>query len=245
MRSIALASHQGERFIGEQLDSILPQLGPEDEIVISDDASTDRTLEEVAARADTRVRVFAHRSRVGYVANFQRALNECRGDDIYFADQDDVWMPDKVATLSAALRHCALVASDAVVVNEQLERLHDSWFALRGATRFEAWPVYLKPCIIGATMACRRSWLQSRLPLPAGVPHDFWLSLNAILDDTLQVIPRPLILYRRHERAHSVSATDQRRHAGTIVTERLRLAAALLRHRLQQQGRAGRLADGH
>lgn len=245
MRSVVLASHNGERFIGDQLDSILPQLDSEDEIIVSDDASTDRTLQVVSARADARVHVIAHRARAGYVANFQRALNECRGDDIYFADQDDIWMPDKVATLSAALRRCALVASDAIVVNEQLERLHDSWFALRGATRFEAWPVYLKPCIIGATMACRRVWLQSRLPLPAGVPHDFWLSLNAILDDTLEVVQRPLILYRRHERAHSVSATDQRRQAGTILTERLRLAAALLRHRLQQQGRAGRFVDGH
>lgn len=245
MRSIALASYQGEKFIGDQLDSILPQLGAEDEVVISDDASTDRTFEVVAQRDDPRVRVLAHRSRVGYVANFQRALEGCRGDDIYFADQDDVWMPDKVATISGALRRCAVVASDAIVVNEELQKLHDSWFALRGATRFEAWPVYLKPSIIGATMACRRTWLQSRLPFPAGVPHDFWLSLNGILDDTLEVIPRPLILYRRHGHAHSVSATDQRRQPGTILAERLRLAAALLRHRLRQQRPARRLADGH
>jgi glycosyltransferase involved in cell wall biosynthesis len=245
MRSVVLASHNGERFIGDQLDSILSQLGPEDEIIVSDDASGDRTLAIVADRSDARLRVLAHPTRLGYVGNFQRALEHCRGEHIYFSDQDDIWLPDKVATLSAALRRCALVASDAIVVNEQLERLHDSWFALRGATRFEAWPVYLKPCIIGATMACRRAWLRSRLPLPAGVPHDFWLSLNAILDDTLEVVQRPLILYRRHARAHSVSGTDQRRQAGTILTERLRLAAALLRHRLQQHGRPGRFVDGH
>ncbi len=244
MRSVVLASHNGERFIGDQIDSILSQLGPEDEIIVSDDASGDRTLAIVADRSDARVRVLAHPTRLGYVGNFQRALEHCRGEHIYFSDQDDIWLPDKVAALSAALRRCAVAASDAVVVDEQLATMHDSWFALRDATRFTAWSLFLKPAVIGATMACRRSYLQSLLPLPAGVPHDFWLSLNAMLDETLEVVRRPLILYRRHVAALSVSATDHRRRAGTIAAERVRLATALLRRRLLQQRRAGRLADG-
>src|SRR5579864_1734663 len=103
MRSVVLASYQGERFIGAQLESILPQLSPEDEVVISDDASTDRTLDVVARCGDARIKVLANRVRIGYVGNFQRAIDHSRGDSVFFSDQDDVWLPNKIAVMDSAL----------------------------------------------------------------------------------------------------------------------------------------------
>jgi glycosyltransferase involved in cell wall biosynthesis len=232
MRSVVLAAWQGERFIGEQLDSILSQLAPEDEIVVSDDASTDRTLQVVAQRNDRRVRVLANKTRVGYIRNFERAINHSRGDQVFFSDQDDVWLPDKVAAMEAAMRTRECVASDATVVDECLEVLHPSFFELRGTRSFSRLSVYLKPSIIGATLACRRQYLQRLLPFPAGVPHDFWLSFNAAFDGQLAVIRRPLILYRRHGDAFSVTGTGRRRPLSTIAAERVRLAGAMLRQRL-------------
>ena len=235
MRSIVLASYQGERFIGEQLDSILPQLAPEDEIVVSDDASTDRTLETIARLGDPRIRVLANDTRLGYIANFQRAIDHSRGDSVFFSDQDDVWLPNKVATLDIAMRTGRCVASDAIVVDESLRTLHRSYFEWRGTRSFSRLAIYLKPPIVGATVACHRDYLETLLPLPAGIPHDFWLTFNAACDGALAVIHTPLILYRRHTSAFSVSGTARRRGMKTAATERVRLIGAMLRHRLIQR----------
>ena len=232
MRSVVLAACQGERFIGEQLDSILSQLAPEDEVVVSDDASTDGTLQIIAQRNDTRIRVLTNDTRVGYAANFQRAIDHSRGDRVFFSDQDDVWLPDKVTTLEAAMRTSACVASDATVVDERLNALHRSYFEFHGTRHFSPLSVYLKPPFIGATLACHREYLQSLLPFPAGVPHDFWLTFNAVCDGKLAVIRTPLILYRRHADAVSVTATGHRRPLSSIAAERARLIGAMLRHRL-------------
>jgi glycosyltransferase involved in cell wall biosynthesis len=238
MRSIVLATCQGEPFIGEQLDSILSQLAPEDEVVISDDASTDGTLDVIARRRDPRIRVLAHEKRVGYVANFQRAIEASLGDSIFFSDQDDVWMPNKVTFMDAALRNHGCVASDAIVVDDCLQTLHRSYFEWRGTRDFTRLSIYLKPPIVGATVACRREYLQTLLPFPFGVPHDFWLTFNAACDGALCVLRTPLILYRRHTNALSVSATSRRRRFGTIAAERVRLLSAMLRHRLLQRPQA-------
>jgi glycosyltransferase involved in cell wall biosynthesis len=232
MRSVVLASYQGEQFVGEQLDSILPQLGPDDEIVVSDDASTDGTLDVIAQRRDPRIRVLANTTRVGYVANFQRAIDASRGDSIFFSDQDDVWLPSKVATLDVALQTSRCVASDAIVVDARLQTLYRSFFEWRGTRGFSCISIYLKPPIVGATVACRRDYLETLLPFPAGIPHDFWLSVNAACDGALTVVRTPLILYRRHTHAFSVSGTTRRRGMKTIATERLKLIGAMLRHRL-------------
>lgn len=240
MRSVVLASWQGEPFIGEQLASILPQLAPQDEVVISDDASTDRTLDIIAQCRDTRIRVLANDRRVGYVANFQRAIESSRGDCIFFSDQDDVWLPAKVATMDAALADSACVASDAIVVDDRLRTLHRSYFELRGAHRFSGLSIYLKPRIVGATLACRRQYVESLMPFPAGIPHDFWLTFNAACDHTLGVVRTPLILYRRHAHTLSVTATDRSRPMSTIAVERARLLGAMVRHRLVGRLRAAK-----
>jgi glycosyltransferase involved in cell wall biosynthesis len=231
MRSVVLASYQGERYIAEQLQSILPQLAPEDEIIVSDDASTDRTLQIAADLRDPRIKVVSHPQRAGYVINFERAIELSRGETVYFSDQDDIWLPNKMAVLEEALRSSALVASDATVVDERLQVLQQSYFGLRGARSFSAAAIFLKPPIIGATLACRRAYLTSLLPVPSGVPHDFWLSLNAALDHSLGVIARPLILYRRHPATASPSAQRRKRAARTVLTERARIVAALLQRR--------------
>jgi glycosyltransferase involved in cell wall biosynthesis len=235
MRSVVLATCQGEQFIGEQLDSILPQLAAEDEIVVADDASTDSTLEMIARRRDSRIRVLSYDARVGYIANFQRAIEASRGDTIWFSDQDDIWLPNKVPTMDVALKTSGCVASDAIVVDDRLQTLHHSYFEWRGTRGFSRLSIYLKPPIVGATVACRREYLQTLLPLPAGVPHDFWLTFNAAHDGALAVLRTPLILYRRHTNALSVSATSRRRGIGTIAAERARLIGAMLRHRLIQR----------
>jgi glycosyltransferase involved in cell wall biosynthesis len=226
MRSVVLASYQGERFIGEQIDSILAQLGPDDELVVSDDSSTDGTVQVAAQSRDPRVRILTNSIRVGYVENFQRAIRESRGDRIFFSDQDDVWLPNKVASLDLALRTKACVASDAIVVDERLHELQGSYFGHRAVRTFSPISILLRPCIIGATIACRRDYLAKLLPIPKGVPHDFWLTVNAAWDTELGVVESPLILYRRHAAAVSPTASRRKRPLRVIFVERTRIVSA-------------------
>jgi glycosyltransferase involved in cell wall biosynthesis len=230
-----MATYQGERFVAEQLESIVSQLGEDDEIVVSDDGSTDSTLEVVRRRADPRVRILANGSRVGYVRNFARAIAAARGSEIFFSDQDDVWLPRKVALQRAALARRACVASDAVVVDERLEVLGSSYFQLRGARSFSPLGIFLKPPIIGATIACRADYLRTLLPFPADISHDLWITFNAAADGVLESLSEPLILYRRHSAVASLSASGKRRPAAAMIAERLRLLAAWARRRRRRR----------
>ena len=102
MISVCIATYNGEPFIAAQLESIIAQLSPEDEIIISDDGSTDRTLEVVQALDFPCVRILHHEGEHGYVSNFENALRAARGDVIFLSDQDDLWKPGKVEQIGRA-----------------------------------------------------------------------------------------------------------------------------------------------
>lgn len=225
--SVVMAACEGAPYIEAQLGSILPQLGAADEVVICDDASRDDTVGRIRAIGDARLRVLENAQRLGYVANFERAARAASGEYLFFSDQDDVWLPRKVETLLAALAHAPCVASDAVVVDARLQVLHPSYFALRRVHGFSPVAIFLRPPIIGATMACHRAFLERLLPFPRGVPHDFWLSLNAALRGRLHVVREPLILYRRHGAVASLSATGGHRRLSAALGERVRLLRAM------------------
>ncbi|MHB9097317.1 MAG: glycosyltransferase, partial [Syntrophales bacterium] len=94
--SVCMATHNGERFIRRQMETILTQLAPDDEVVISDDSSTDGTLEIVRSFADSRIRLFVGNTFFSPTFNFESALRQARGDIIVLADQDDIWLDNKV-----------------------------------------------------------------------------------------------------------------------------------------------------
>ena len=232
MLSVVLAAYNGEQFIAAQLESILAQLGSEDEVIVSDDSSTDGTQGAVRRFNDPRIKLICNSERLGYVKNFERAIIRASGDVIFFSDQDDVWLPGKVSAVCAMLRAKGCVATDATVVDKNLVVTHDSFFALRRAHGFSWLAVFFKPRIIGATVACDRNYLDTLLPFPKHIPHDFWITLNAALDHELGIIRRPFILYRRHPTTASVSATSRTRRMRVIVTERIRLLATLFSRRI-------------
>jgi glycosyltransferase involved in cell wall biosynthesis len=231
MRSVVLAACNGEQYIGAQLDSIMAQLASDDEVIVSDDASSDGTVHVVEQRNDPRIQISRNSNRVGYVKNFERAVLLARHDRIIFSDQDDLWLPNKVRILCSALDRKACAVSDAIVVDKDLNELHPSFFKLRRASNFDFSAVFAKPCFIGATMACRKAYLHSLLPFPPHVPHDFWVTLNAIWDHELEVVMDPLILYRRHPTTASVSASALKRRKSTIFMERFRILTAMLKRR--------------
>lgn len=210
--SIALASYNGEHYIGEQLESIARQTRLPDELIVSDDASTDATPDivlEFAGRAPFPVRFFRNRERRGSTRNFETAIRACDGDIIFLCDQDDVWYPNKISLIEEHFINdpsTGAVFTDADVVDENLcqfgQRL---WKIFRFSSKEQvrvatgdAFSVLLKhPVVTGATMAFRSSYRGLVLPL-ADTWHDAWIALLIGATSCLSPLPMPLIAYRQH-----------------------------------------------
>ena len=191
--SVALCTHQGERWIEEQLRSILAQTVPVAEIVVGDDASTDRTpdiVRALAAETDVPIRIRHHAVALGVAGNFADAIAATTGDVVALSDQDDVWHPDRLERLLPHLDGVALVHSDA--------RLVDADGAPLGATladslEMSAWEraamadgravqaLLRRNLVTGATAIVRRDAAMAALPIPAGWIHDEWLAMCAAL----------------------------------------------------------------
>ncbi|MBO0473543.1 hypothetical protein IGL98_002656 [Enterococcus sp. DIV0840] len=202
MISVCIATYNGEKYLEEQLDSILPQLDSRDELIISDDGSKDATLAIIKryTAQDQRIKFFKGPGK-GVIANFEFAINQSQGEFIFLADQDDVWLPEKVQTtldFFAAHPKIDLVISDLVIVNEHLEVIEPSYFEYR-KVRLGFLHNIVKNKYIGAGMAFRSRLKTRILPIPAKVPmHDMWIGLIAAYRNKSALIPQKLTLYRRH-----------------------------------------------
>jgi glycosyltransferase involved in cell wall biosynthesis len=197
--SVAMATCQGERWVERQLRSILEQLAPDDEIVLADASSDDRTLEIARGLRDRRVRIVEGIPRGDVPSTFETALGACRGDLLFLSDQDDVWLAGKVEKCRQALADGSiLVLHDARLVDAEERTVADSFLDRRGF-RPGFWPNLLKPGYLGCALAFRRELLDLALPFPVGLPmHDWWLGLLAERSGVVKVLREPLILHRRH-----------------------------------------------
>jgi glycosyltransferase involved in cell wall biosynthesis len=197
-----MATRNGERFIRRQLETILAQLAPDDEVVISDDSSTDGTLEVVRSLADHRIRLFAGNTFFSPTFNFENALRQARGDIIVLADQDDVWLDNKMAVIREKFAHAPagpyLIALDGYVVDDAEQVMEESIFArLHVGTGF--WRNVFKNRYVGCCLAFSRELLTAAFPFPRRIPmHDMWLGQLCALVGTVEFVPVKTIKYRRH-----------------------------------------------
>ena len=216
MLSIALATYNGEQFIRDQLESIRVQSRLPDELVVTDDCSTDLTLsilEEFAAEAPFPVRIERNEQTLGSTRNFEKAIGLCRGEIIALCDQDDVWLPQKLERLDQRFEsdsEAALVFTDALLVDERLTplglRLWQSvGFSPAMQRRFVGGDqlrlLLSRSFVTGATLAFRRSYRDLASPFPLDVPnhiHDRWLVAVLAAVAKIGFIAEPLILYRQH-----------------------------------------------
>jgi glycosyltransferase involved in cell wall biosynthesis len=170
-----MATHNGERFIAKQIASILSQIGSDDELIISDDGSVDRTLPIISSFKDPRIKVLASSRRTTIPGNFENALFRARGELIFLADQDDLWLPGKASTMSLLLGQYDLVVSDCAIVDEEDVVIESSFFRLH-RSRGGLVRNWFRNCYVGCCMAFRRRVLTAALPFPAKVPwHDQWI----------------------------------------------------------------------
>lgn len=227
MISVCLASYNGAKYIKEQLDSILLQIEPNDEIIISDDGSTDNTLEIVNSYHDSRIRVF-HNARHGYVHNFENALKQVRGDIIFLSDQDDVWFPNKVKKCKELLATYIMVNHNSLLTDGDGKEMGCDFFSLHHS-RGGYWHSLLRNSYSGCCMAFRREVLEKGLPFPPHViTHDLWLGLIAEKMGKCYFCAEPLIYYRRH--GNNASSTSDKSKFSLL--QQLKYRSYMLLHTL-------------
>lgn len=209
----------GEAYLGEQLESILAQTVLPSELIVSDDASSDGTLDIVNSfrqRSSFPVAVHVNKTRLGVCRNFENAIMHCSGDIIFFADQDDVWTPLKIATVKEALeRHpqSGYVFSNADLVDEQGNEIgRDLWTSIgfnetlqRKYACGKQLQVMLRwyTVVYGMTMAFRAAYIPRLMPFDCrfsrAVLHDGWVPLFLSSIGAYGVaLPDRLVKYRQH-----------------------------------------------
>ncbi len=213
MVSVCMATYNGERFIGEQLTSILKQLQADDELIISDDRSVDNTISIINALNDPRIKLFHHEPKGRPTENFQHALEQAKGEYVFLADQDDIWLDHKYNRTLSLLKTNDLVLSNSILVDEDKQVLHPSFFEFHGSRKGIVSNV-IKNSYFGSCMAFRRSVLDYALPFPPSreVGHDVWLGLVAEIVGKVYFDNEPLIMYRRHAQAvtsHGMAKSDR------------------------------------
>lgn len=200
MISVCIATYNGERYIRQQIESIVCQLNVDDEIIVSDDGSTDGTLDIVKGIGDKRIKIIEGPGRKSPILNFECALKASKGDFIFLSDQDDVWKPDKVEICMKWLKTYHCVVSDAEVTNNRLKPLYPSLYDIMQVRQGRIYNTIWKNGYTGCCMAFRRNVLEASLPFPKNIPmHDIWIGNVAAYKYNVIFIPDRLIHFRRHE----------------------------------------------
>lgn len=207
--SVCMASYNGGKYIKEQLLSILKQIGKDDEVIVSDDGSSDDTLSVIGSLHDERIRLVKGPSMGSPTMNFEHALGLAKGEIIFLADQDDVWTEDKVTVCLKYLQTCDCVVSDAIVTDGALQTTCDSFFRLNHTKRGLLRNLFGKNGYLGCCMAFKRCVLDKALPFPPKTPmHDIWIGNVAAFYLKLSFIPEKLIRFRRHDHNSSSTARE-------------------------------------
>jgi glycosyltransferase involved in cell wall biosynthesis len=198
MVSVCMATHNGATFLKEQLDSILIQLDEADELIISDDHSSDKTLSIIQSYNDPRIKIITHKKPIGVSRNFEMSLVQSKGDYIFLADQDDVWIPTKKEITLQYLQTYDLVMSDCFVVDRELAPQHPSFYILNGSRRGFVKNL-IKNSYMGCCMAFRRKLLSRALPFPNDIPmHDQWIGIIGEMYFKVHFMNEVLVYHRKH-----------------------------------------------
>lgn len=208
---ILMATYNGEKYLEEQIESILKQTYSNFRLIISDDCSTDRTCEILKkySQIDNRIELYFQEKNLGYVKNFEFLLKKVENEIYMLSDQDDYWLPEKVEKTYKKLKesNSDLVFTDLIVVNEKEEIINESFNNLMNLTKKinktknTKELVYLYNCITGCTIMSKKDYIKDIVPIPnesKHILHDHWISLVVSMKGKVEYLPEGLIKYRQH-----------------------------------------------
>lgn len=226
MISVCMATYNGADYLAEQVESILAQLRPGDELLVSDDGSTDSTLSILQSYGD-RVRVVGTGRVGGVVPNFERVLKAASGDVIMLSDQDDVWLPGRADRICQELVSADLVLTNAILVDAALRpvgrKLFDFLPPSTGVIK-NLW----RNSFVGCCIGFRRELLRGTFPFPTNTPwHDWLIGLLACSGRRVRIVETPFLLFRRHDNNASATGKPSRSSLLRRLVLRLRIVRAL------------------
>lgn len=199
--SVCMATYNGDNFIYKQIASIIKQLGPLDEIVVVDDASSDNTIAILREFNDNRIRIHEKPKNQGVIKSFEQSIKFSTGQIIFLCDQDDIWHAEKVHVMVESIlkNRCLAIVSDCRIINEDDEVTEQSFFAKRGSRPgflFNLW----RNGYLGCAMCFSANLKEVILPFPNKIfMHDEWIGLMADLSGEVMFIENKLFDYRRHQ----------------------------------------------
>jgi glycosyltransferase involved in cell wall biosynthesis len=210
---IVIATYNGERYLKAQLDSIVAAEGFNElveRVVVVDDGSLDATLQILKAYSelDGRFEIHAHAQGLGPTGNFDYGLSLTSAPWVCLADQDDIWLPEKLVIMRREIEclstdHPTALFSDLVVVNQDLVEISPSYFTHCGISPERATSLNKlaqQNVVSGCTMVVNRQLIELALPMPSSAcMHDWWMALVASSLGVLKFVSQPLVLYRQHD----------------------------------------------
>lgn len=226
-----MATYNGHKYIKEQIDSILCQLGENDELVISDDHSSDSTVDIIKSYTDSRIRFFYNELAKGVTHNFENALNKSSGDIIFLADQDDVWLPGKLGAVVTFMEEGGfdVVGCNCALVDENLNMVKESYYSSDFPQVKSVWRNFVKNSWLGSCMAFRRQAYIAASPIPSRASaHDLWLCLYMQMHFKCGYMSDVLQLYRRHPDTVSFAGGKSKNSLWFKISTRVYLAWHLL-----------------
>lgn len=236
MISVCMATYNGERYIEEQLESILKQIGDKDEIIISDDGSTDSTIEIIKYYQKSNGNIkLVEGPKNGVIKNFENALKLSSGEIIFLADQDDIWVDGKVNQVLKEFekKNIILVLHDAYIVDGEGRIIESSFYKHRKSKQGLISNI-VKNSYLGCCMAFKRELLNECLPFPPKIEmHDWWIGLMGEKIGEVVFIHKQYLMYRRH--GNNVSSF-QHHPIGKMIFNRVYLINQL-RLRLKRDSR--------
>lgn len=227
---VLLATYNGEKYLTEQIESILNQTYRNIRILISDDCSKDNTREIIKEyqKKDSRIHAYFQKNNLGYIKNFEFLIKQVESNMFMLSDQDDVWLPEKIEKTAEVMKreNADLVFGDLEVVDENLKTINPSFNEYMLLKRkinkcIKNYKVnYLYNCVTGCTTLIKSKWIEKILPIPSNsryVPHDYWIGIMIALEGKLAYVEKPYIKYRQH--GNNQIGTDKISHKFTKLED--------------------------
>ena len=233
MISVCIATYNGSNFITRQLDSVLAQLGENDQVVVVDDCSKDRTVQMIQETYGDRVEVYVNEQNLGVMKSFEKAISKATGDILFLCDQDDIWLENKVETVSSvfAQTDATLVAHDAYVTDGEGNILSTSWNKYNNNQEQGILGNIIKNGFTGCCMAFKKELVSNIVPFPEKIEmHDQWIALVSMMENKKIVyVKEPLMKYVRH--GGNVTGT-RKRPLGEKLKGRVGTVQEILRYKM-------------